>query len=251
MQKVSTSFFNPANNLKKFNISTYIRPDTLKRSNALYKVLWLRKFRFLYGKNRSTVYSNNSTDAIYVEPFFGTAFDLIDLLFFKNNDHVRLTSTLGLFHYLNPFVPLALLSLYASVKMKQKALEKYNYDDGWEKNNFLLYAAYGLFALTGLPLLEVSVVTQVYFTFAQALLAATVVTLTSFLWYPVAYLQTVKIDKQKEEEKQQEYYDSISCEEPCEEEKQQDHIDTLSCKETCEEEKQRDNIDIPSCIASP
>ena len=196
--KIKAAFFNPTRNLEDFNLSEQRRPVTLKESNALYTTLVKRAMNVLIGVNKNVFKEKDKYDLMNFDPFFSLSIDFIEI-FKKTNPNKEIPpnkypifhSNLGLFHYVNIFVPLTLLCELAALKMKEKALEKFHHDEGFKKNMPLLITSYGFLSVFGSHLLILSILTHSWFAVIQALLAITLVTLTSAIWYPIALAKTM------------------------------------------------------------
>lgn len=196
---LTAAFFKPTKNLEPLDISKLKRPINSKESNELFNLFFKRAMDVLTGVNKHKFNEKDKYDLLNHDPFFILAIEFFTI--FRHADpnkesnetnHFKVyESSLGVFHYINIFVPLTLLCEYGAFKMKEKSLEKNNYDNDFSKNYFLYYFSYVFFGVVCSHLLLLSIVTHSFFAFIQKLLAATLVTLTSFIWYPIILSKTL------------------------------------------------------------
>lgn len=192
MEKISGAFFNPSRNLKPINLAEKGFPSTVSESNKLYRTLWKQVYHFLIGTCNCTYNNNDPTDMLNIDTFFSLSLSLA--IFYTKIGHVDFlshaeeqvfSSNIGLLHYLNIFVPIVLSIELGSIKLLEKAVEK-NQDE-----SLRIAVITSLLILTG-PLLIVSLIAQACYTLVALFIAATLVTLSSSLWYP-AVLAHIKI----------------------------------------------------------
>lgn len=185
MQNISSAFFNPCRNLKPLNLAKKELPANLSESNKLYSTVWKQFYHFLIGTCNCTYNNNDPIDMMNIDTFFSLSLSLavfytkiskIDYL--SHAEEQVFSSNIGLLHYPNILVPFVLVVELGSIKLLEKALEK-NHDE-----NLRIALVTSLLILTG-PFLIVGLIAQACYTLVALLVAATLVTLTSSLWYPV------------------------------------------------------------------
>ncbi len=152
MKKTTYGFFNPSRNDN----------NNSQTDSMSFKECWLRDFYTLRGT--SVIKENASFWAklLSVDPYFGLVIGLSTVYHSEESKPNALKSNLGVLHYLNPFVPLSLISLIISIEL--------NKHEGFE---VLSSINYYLFAL---PLTILGLVSQILFTLAHAGLAALLAT---------------------------------------------------------------------------
>ncbi len=195
MQKISGTFFNPTKNLKSLNLAHQALPTTLSESNDLYKTIWKQYYHFLIGTCNCTYNNNDPIDLLNIDTFFALSLTLATLYtkvgkisYFSHTEEQALSSNLGLLHYLNIAVPLTLLLEFASIKLLENVME--NKPDETLRIILLI----GLHIISA-PFLILSIIAQACFVLVELLVAATLVTLPSCLWYPIALAQIAFSDK--------------------------------------------------------
>lgn len=210
MQKISGAFFNPSRNLKPLRLAEKKLPTTLSESNSLYRSVWKQFYHFFIGTCNCTYNNNDPTDMLNVDSFFSLSLSLAifytkigQVDFLSHAEEQVFSSNIGLLHYPNIFVPLVLFIELGSLKLLEKVLEK-NHDE-----TLRITLITGLLILTGLWLI-VSLIAQACYTLVALFVAATLVTLSSSLWYPAVLAHIKNSDKVYENQIDEEIYSTES-----------------------------------------